>query len=126
MCDDIMHEVSGFRLYRSAGTLKGYSRRSVKGEYYPAIMPDEKGRVQGVVYRNIPDTAWDRLDRFEGKMYARHFVQIERIDGTVFAATYVVQPEFLDHLGPSDWDFADFLRSGKAIFQRHYQGYRSL
>jgi hypothetical protein len=33
--------------------LKGYSRRSVKGEYFPGRLPDKEGRVDGVVYRNI-------------------------------------------------------------------------
>jgi hypothetical protein len=109
--DDIMHEVCGFRLSRVAGTLKGFSRWSVKGEHYPAIVPDGKSRVEGVVFRNVPDSAWCRLDRSEGEMYARQVVRIELIDKSdLLAATYVVQPEFLDRLDPSDWNFADFLR----------------
>lgn len=127
MCDDIMREVSGCRLSHVSGTLKGYSRRSVKDEPYPALVPDEEGLVGGVVYRNVPNSAWDRLDRFEDEMYARQLVQIELNDGTtLLAATYVVSPEFLDHLEQSEWDFADFLRNGKAKFQRHYKGYQSL
>ncbi|NTV43714.1 MAG: gamma-glutamylcyclotransferase [Syntrophobacteraceae bacterium] len=127
MCEDIMREVSGCRLSHVHGTLKGYSRRSVKGEYYPALVPDADGRVEGVVYRNVPDSAWERLDRFEGEMYAREHVQIELNDGTILlAATYVARPEFLDHLDQSDWDFADFLRRGKESFQKHYKGYESL
>ena len=127
MCDDIMREVSGCHLSHVPGTLEGYSRRCVKGEHYPALVSDEKGRVEGVVYRNVPNSAWERLDRFEGEMYARQLVQIDLNDGaTLLAATYVVKPEFLDHLEASEWDFADFLRSGKASFQRRYKGYQSL
>ena len=127
MCDDIMREVSGCRLSHVPGTLKGYSRWSVKGEYYPALVPDEEDRVEGVVYRCVPNSGWDRLDRFEGEMYARKLVQIELIDGvTLLAATYVVQPEFLDHLDQSGWDFADFIRNGKASFQMNFKGYQSL
>ncbi len=127
MCDDIMREVSGWHLSHVPGTLKGYKRRSVKGEAYPALVPDAKGSVEGVVYRNVPESAWDRLDLFEGEMYARQRVQIELKDGgTLSAEAYVVQPAFLDRLDQSDWDFADFLRNGKARFQRHYKGYQSL
>ena len=36
----------------------------------------------GVVYRKINASAWDRLDRFEGEMYARLVVRIELIDGS--------------------------------------------
>jgi len=39
------------------------------------------------------------------------------IDGvTLPAATYVVGPEFLDHLDHSDWDFAEFCCNGKTGF----------
>ena len=123
MCDDIMHEASGFRLSGVPGTLAGYSRRAVKDEHYPAIVPDEKGRVEGVVYRNVVASAWDRLDRFEGEMYARQVVRIELIDGSdLFAATYVLEPEFRYRLESSGWDFAYFLRYGKVNFQRQYKG----
>jgi gamma-glutamylcyclotransferase (GGCT)/AIG2-like uncharacterized protein YtfP len=127
MCDDIMRDVSGCRLSQVPGVLKGYSRRSVKGEYYPGLVPDEKSRVAGIVYRQVPDPAWDRLDRFEGEMYTRRIVQIELNNGAALrASTYVVKPEFLEHLEPSEWDFADFLHHGKAGFQKHYKGFRLL
>ena len=38
MCEDIMREVSGVRLLQVSGKLKGYSRRGVKGEHYPAFI----------------------------------------------------------------------------------------
>lgn len=121
-----MREVSGFELSSMPGVLKGFSRWSVKGEKYPALVPDERGRVDGLVYRDVPNLAWDRLDRFEGEMYARRIVQIELTDGnSLLAAAYIVQPDFLDQLDSSDWDFADFLRNGKAYFQMRYKGYLS-
>jgi len=127
MCDDIMEEVSGCRLSCAPGTVRGYSRRSVRGEYYPALVRDEKCCVEGVVYRNVPSAAWDRLDRFEGEMYVRQPVQIEMTDGANLPAlTYVVRPEFLDRLDESEWNVADFLRNGKERFQREYRGYRHL
>ena len=122
-----MQEVSGLHLSHVVGILKGYSRRRVKGEHYPALVPDEEGRVEGVVYQNVSNAAWDRLDRFEGEMYTRKSVEIELADGTTLpAATYLVRPEFLDLLDQCDWDFEDFLRNGKARFQNHYKGYQSL
>lgn len=127
MCDDIMREVSGYQLSHVTGILKGYRRHSVKGEHYPALVPDKKGRVEGVVYRNVPNRAWDRLDRFEGETYMRQQVQIDLTDGaSMLATTYVVQPRCLDQVGESEWDFSDFLRNGKENFQMHYKGFRSL
>jgi gamma-glutamylcyclotransferase (GGCT)/AIG2-like uncharacterized protein YtfP len=127
MCDDILRDVAGCRLSAVAGTLRGYSRRAVRGEPYPALVPDPEGRVAGVVYRDVPDAAWRRLDRFEGEMYVGQTVEVDLAEGgTLLAQTYVVRPEFRHRLAPSDWDFADFLRHGKARFQSHYVGYRAL
>ena len=127
MCDDIMQEVSGCRLSQVPGILKGYTRRCVRGEHYPALVPDEDGFVEGVVYLDVPGSAWDRLDRFEGEMYARQPVEVELKDGTTLLAdVYVVRPEFLGDLEEFDWDFSEFLRNGKTSFQSQYKGYRSL
>jgi gamma-glutamylcyclotransferase (GGCT)/AIG2-like uncharacterized protein YtfP len=127
MCEDIMGEVSGCRLSCAPGTVRGYCRRSVKNQHYPALAPDEEGHVEGVVYRDLPGSAWSRLDRFEGKMYVRQPVQVEMIDGaTLPAETYIVRPEFLSYLEVSEWSFAKFLRDGKKRFKRDYCGYREL
>jgi len=127
MCEDIMVEVSGCHLSHVPGILKGYSRRSVRGEHYPAIVPDNESIVEGVVYRNVPNSVWDRLDRFEGKMYERHHVVVElKNRKTLAAETYVIHPAHLNLLDQSDGDFDDFIRNGKASFQRHYKGYHPL
>jgi gamma-glutamylcyclotransferase (GGCT)/AIG2-like uncharacterized protein YtfP len=99
----------------------------VRGEHYPALVPDNKGRVEGMGYFDVPEPAWERLDRFEGEMYERWPVEIELNNGvTLVAATYIVQSEFMGCVDQVDWEFADFLRNGKAIFQKQYKGYRSL
>ena len=122
-----MREVSGCCLAHVTGILKGFRRRSVRGEHYPALVPDEDCRVEGIVYLGVPHSAWIRLDRFEGEMYARQAVQVALDDGTTLPAeTYVAKPEFLAQLGPSEWDFEGFLRSAKTTFQRQYKGYGSL
>lgn len=127
MCEDIMEEVSGCRVSGIAGVVRGYSRRPVRGERYPALAPDEKSRVEGVVYRNLPLSAWDRLDRFEGRMYVHRLVQVEMNNSAILPAeTYIVRLKFLDHLEDSEWDFEDFLRGGKESFQLNYKGYRQI
>ena len=127
MCEDIMYEVTGHQLSNEPATLRGYSRRSVIGENYPAIIPDREATVDGLIYRNLPSSVWDRLDRFEGEMYERHHVAVELNNRTTLSAeTYVIHPDYLNRLDQSDWDFDDFMRNGKASFQRRYKGYQSL
>jgi hypothetical protein len=75
----------------------------------------------------VSDLSWERLDRFEGDFYARRLVQVELNDGTTFSAdAYVVNPQFVDRLTPTEWDFEDFLQKGKDNFQKRYRGYRTL
>lgn len=127
MCEDIMNDVSGCRLSSMTAVLLGYSRRRVKGQDYPALLPRENARVGGVVYLDVPPMAWQRLDRFEGEMYSRRRVQVELADGQVLtASTYVVQPGFIHELDTHEWDFDEFLTNGKARFQKRYRGYQQL
>ena len=127
MCEDIMFEVSGYHLSQVHATLHGYARKSVRGEKYPAIVVDDEKKVDGMIYLDVPASAWDRLDRFEGEMYERLHVVVELKDGrTLDAETYVIHPDFLDHLDQSDWDFDNFMRNGKSSFQKYYKGYHSL
>jgi gamma-glutamylcyclotransferase (GGCT)/AIG2-like uncharacterized protein YtfP len=127
MCNDIMAEISESHLSHISATLRGYRRICVKGEHYPALVPDVEGCVEGVVYLNVPGSAWARLDRFEGEMYSREIVQVERNDGlNMPAETYVARDEFMDDLVEIEWDFADFLRKYKESFCRSYKGYRAM
>lgn len=127
MCGEIMEEVAGVRLCHGPAILQGYSRWSVRGESYPALVPDGGGRVEGLVYLNVPEEAWEHLDRFEGEMYIRQGVEIALPgEKALPAETYVARPEWRERLDPRAWDFRAFLDHGKADFQRNYQGYRVL
>jgi gamma-glutamylcyclotransferase (GGCT)/AIG2-like uncharacterized protein YtfP len=127
MCPDIMREVAACLPHSSPGVLHGYCRRGFKGEPYPGLAPDSTGRVQGVLYRRVPASAWARLDRFEGPMYVRQTVCIELADGASLSAdTYLVRTRFLSRLAGDDWSYAEFLRRDKATFARYYRGYAKL
>lgn len=45
MCDDIMQAVAACRPARMPGTLRGFSRRRVKGEVYPGLLQNQGYRV---------------------------------------------------------------------------------
>lgn len=127
MCEDIMLEVSGCCPQPLPATLLGYSRKPVRNALYPGLIPENRGRVEGVIYRDLPASAWAKLDRFEGEMYARQSVSVRLRDGSsLLAATYLVRASFRNCLEASEWDFASFLRNGKQRFRRGYQGYQKL
>jgi gamma-glutamylcyclotransferase (GGCT)/AIG2-like uncharacterized protein YtfP len=127
MDEDIMLAVTGRRFSRIAGLIRGYQRRTIKGEVYPGLISKPGGIVEGIVYRDVSDAAWDLLDPFEGETYQRQIVRVSIADGTFLEAqTYMIRPEFKDRLGSSEWDFEKFLRRGKKTFKTQYAGFRAL
>ena len=127
MCDDIMSAVAGVRASACTATLHGYCRHPVIGTAYPGIVARAGHRVQGVLYRDLPASAWPRLDRFEGEEYERRVVAVALADGTVAHAwTYVFRAELGARLGQGEWDFDRFLREGKARFTAQYIGFDTL
>ena len=124
MCADILKAVAGELPARAPGILRGYRRFEVRGERYPAIMAVEGWTVEGLVCFDIGEESWNRLDRFEGVMYLRRLVEVERRDGgSGKAYAYVVRPEFEDRLGPGEWSFETFRKNGKSDFISGYRGY---
>jgi hypothetical protein len=127
MFEDIMFTVSGSRYKSESALLRNYGRFVVRDEVYPGIRPKQGDAVSGTVYFNLSETAWRRLDRFEGEMYRREALEVAFADGRVAKAqTYVVRPEFAHRLSRSQWSPAEFLRSGKSRFERQYRGFETL
>ena len=131
MCDDIMASVCGIpraNLVSRAARLPHFTRHPVIGETYPGMVPSPAVSVSGVLYLNLPEAVWPRLDVFEGEMYERMPVSVETEEGTVLPAeTYVFRPEFAHRLTAGPWDFEAFVsKGGKARFQARYLGFREL
>lgn len=127
MCPDIFRDVTECDAVGIPGVLHGYRRHVVRGEVYPALAPCAGVMVKGIVYSDLPESAWSRLDRFEGDGYDHVTVTVETSDqGRTTAYAYVAKPEFIPQLEDADWDFDAFVRHGKAAFEAHYMGYRTL
>jgi gamma-glutamylcyclotransferase (GGCT)/AIG2-like uncharacterized protein YtfP len=127
MCADIMARVAGGAPMGEPASLSGYVRHPVHGEEYPGIVPAPRGAVSGILYRDLPASAWVRLDAFEGDRYVRRQVSVTMADGRVETAwAYVFKPEHAHLLEAGEWDFGAFLRQGKARFEALYLGFDSL
>lgn len=128
MCEDIMSAVCGTPCTRhEPATLAGHRRHPVIGQHYPGMVPAVGNTVSGVLYLDLPPSAWPRLDAFEGEEYTRERITARLADGrSVTAWTYVFKPRYEDRLATGDWDFEDFLRHGKARFEAAYLGFATL
>ena len=125
MCDDIMGAVcAAAPLSPLPARLAGYRRAPVIGVEYPGMIPAADGRVEGILYLDLPASAWPRLDAFEGDEYQRSEVEVELAGGRrLMAWTYVFKPEYAERLGEGEWDFQRFLETGKARFEALYMGF---
>jgi gamma-glutamylcyclotransferase (GGCT)/AIG2-like uncharacterized protein YtfP len=127
MCPEILTAVTGLTRSGVPASLSGYARWRLRGAAYPAIVPDPAARVAGLLYPDLPDRAWVCLDHFEGECYRRLAVPAELAGGEpVPAQVYVLQPAFAHRLDYRPWDFAGFLRHGKAGFLSGYSGFDAL
>ena len=104
--------------------MKDYRRLCIRDEEYPGLIAAPGFSVDGLVYPGLPETAWERLDCFEGTMYERRAVEVVLRSGEIRpASTYVIQSAFADRLEPVPWSLEDFLRTGKEKFQTTYPGF---
>jgi gamma-glutamylcyclotransferase (GGCT)/AIG2-like uncharacterized protein YtfP len=127
MREDIMRTVAGTVPRRQRGTARGYRRLAVKNEHYPGLIAEQGSEVEGLVYLDITEESWARLDRFEGEMYTRGTVEVLLEGGdTLQAYAYLVKPEYVGRLEKRDWDFAGFLENGKGAFVGSYSGYNDI
>lgn len=111
MSGKLLEAVTGCRPEAAFAQLYGYSRHAVRGAPYPGIAPERGSRVDGILYKDISNTAWDLLDRFEGPMYFREDVGVELCDGArEQAVAYVVKPQHRHLLENRDWNFEAFRR----------------
>lgn len=62
--------------YRSAkATVSGYARYAITGETYPAMVKQQGGTVEGIVYFDVDEGDTAMLDRFESADYRREHLQ---------------------------------------------------
>jgi gamma-glutamylcyclotransferase (GGCT)/AIG2-like uncharacterized protein YtfP len=114
---DIFEAVTRALPRRSDATLDGYARYRLRGESYPAIVPEPGARTAGAVYHDLTLDMLERLDRFEGLEYERARVSVVLAAGpAVSALAYVLEPGELHRIEPVPWDPEHFDREHRASF----------
>jgi len=96
--------------------LRGWRRVPVAGKTYPAITPDPRGAVDGVVARGLGRAACRRLRLYEDDFYDLITVDVELADGfTRPACVFAVGPG-VGRRTAASWDIADWQRRHKRLF----------
>ncbi len=104
MNKETMLKISGCTPECMSAVLHGFKRLCIKGAAYPGIVPSGSDRVEGLIYFDLPASAWKRLDEYEGSIYERQSVQVETGSSRlVQASAYVVKREFYHLLEDRPW-----------------------
>jgi gamma-glutamylcyclotransferase (GGCT)/AIG2-like uncharacterized protein YtfP len=90
---EVFLAVAGVVREPRAAIATGWARYRVRGEIYPALVPEAGARTQGAVYAGIDAAALARLDAFEGPFYVRRALEVECAAGErLLAQAWVLAP----------------------------------
>ncbi|MEN8126532.1 MAG: gamma-glutamylcyclotransferase family protein [Planctomycetota bacterium] len=81
----------GNMLHAELAMLPGFRRVSPDNVYYYAI-PDPANKLQGFVVYNVPSSAMQVIDKYEGKFYERETVMVHTAEGPIEAQAYLASP----------------------------------
>ena len=101
--------------------VRGYARRQLPGEVYPAMITAEPDSVvEGVLYAGMTEAEIARLDGFEneGVDYQRVTVPVETSGAVVNAYTYIYMHPA--RVAPDAWDPGAFEATGLQHFLDTY------
>ncbi len=104
--------------------LEGYERRSVKGELYPALIPNASKHVSGRVYWSVNPKDRERLDAFEGEEYRRTPVTIIHAGKWLTVQVYLWRQSCNSLLSAKEWDPVHFETVGLKQFLMCYCGFK--
>lgn len=117
MWEEVAHGVITGRYRKAPAVLHGYSRKWVRYEWYPGIVPDSDASVNGWIWFDVSADDLRRLDEFEGDEYVRTQVTVQLDTGEELPVdVYRIRDERLEILETADWDEEQFEQHGLPEF----------
>jgi len=125
MIPGVMYAVTAREFRFKNAILRGYVRFTVKGEFYPGILPVTDAVTEGIIYFDVDELSLARLDAFEGELYQRTPVPVEpEKDEILNAETYVIKPEYRGYLSSKEWNVKEFNQKHLGAFLETYQSFQ--
>ena len=86
-------------LFGELALLPGYRRVSPDNVYFYGVK-DDNAKIEGMVLYDVPESAMNDIDRYEGQFYDRENVHVNTANGPVFAMAYLVSTKSMrKHFG---------------------------
>jgi gamma-glutamylcyclotransferase (GGCT)/AIG2-like uncharacterized protein YtfP len=77
MFNEVFKHVTKAIVEGESALLEDYQRYYVKNAEYPGIIPEQGSSIKGVLFRDLSDQVWERLDIFEGDEYERVLLDVK-------------------------------------------------
>jgi gamma-glutamylcyclotransferase (GGCT)/AIG2-like uncharacterized protein YtfP len=114
---EVLRRVAGADLAAGPATASGWARYRVRGEVFPALVAEPGALTRGALVTGVDALALARLDAFEGPLYERRELEVEREDGTrVRAQSWVLAAGREAELTREPWDPEAFAKSELRAF----------
>jgi len=105
MLPDVLEFILERSLPSEPATLGGFSRYMVRDRVFPAVIPDGKHDVHGLVLFGLTADDFHVLDDFESEIYERRPASVRTTNGFfVTAELYVLKEEFRSLLSEEEWN----------------------
>ena len=106
---EVMSRVAGAELVGHPAVVEGWARYCVRRQTFPALVAQPGARTEGAVFSGVDAAVLARLDAFEGPLYVRRALEVERTDGgRLFAQVWVLAPGREAELSSEPWDLQAF------------------
>ncbi len=125
MDGDVLARVLGRRLppaHMEAAVIEGYRRLYVAGAWYPMLVPEPGGRVEGRLVSGLDAAQAARIARFESDAYDLEALPVRAARrGPVRALTFMARPGVA--ASDEEWDLASWRRRHKPTYMRLVGGW---
>jgi gamma-glutamylcyclotransferase (GGCT)/AIG2-like uncharacterized protein YtfP len=106
---EVIEAVAGRAFAAEPARLRGFARRAVRGEVFPALVAAAGAETAGVLYRGLDAEAFAALDAFEGDLYERRAVTVDTAAGSAVADAYLARDARRAALADAAWDLERFV-----------------
>ncbi|MEN8162480.1 MAG: gamma-glutamylcyclotransferase family protein, partial [Myxococcota bacterium] len=97
----------------------GFRCCALRGAVYPGLVPETRAVARGVLWGGLDERTLARIDRFEGELYERRSVAVEReVEAACEAFVYVLGPAGRGVAEAAPWDEAEFRARHLAAYLR--------
>jgi gamma-glutamylcyclotransferase (GGCT)/AIG2-like uncharacterized protein YtfP len=122
---EVLATVTGRRHDDVPARVAGFTRVRMRNRVYPAAVEEPGAWLTGRLYLDLDGATLARIDRFEGRQYARRRVEVE-VEGALRPAElYVLREAYRSAALAEPWDQAAFVREHLPAFLRMCAEFRA-